>query len=350
MRQLAVSLASLEKLAPRGNARRAVVLASGLLAVVAAVMVSTTSASAATQLTTPGTPVANQVTQTSIRFSWTPSRGAVANYTIQVIDGYVPWRNLTTTTATTYTHTGLIPDKVYEYRVIANPANGGYTTSNPSGILYATTAPLPDSQPPTTPGTPWVYQLSTTFATLNFTGSTDNNRVAGYWAQRQINGVWTDIATNSVTTIYLRDLTPNTSYTFAVVAFDPNGNRSPRSGTVTFTTRALQPAPTCRVGFRNMGTSYFLDLVLENMTASTVVENWTVTFSMPTNQTITYSFNVTITRTGTAVTLTPFVWFTRIGPGGSFAVNLLVQNPTNGPLASGFLFNTNLGPLTCSVS
>ena len=45
------------------------------------------------------------------------------------------------------------------------------------------------------------------------------------WAQRQINGVWTDLATNNITTIYLRDLTPSTTYTFAIVAFDPNGNR-----------------------------------------------------------------------------------------------------------------------------
>jgi hypothetical protein len=212
-----------------------------------------------------------------------------------------------------------------------------------------TTAPLPDSQPPTAPGTPFVYQLSTTSATLNFAGSTDNNRVAGYWAQRQINGVWTDIATNSVNTIYLRDLTPNTTYTFAVVAFDPNGNRSPRSGTVTFTTRALQPAPTCRVGIRNMGTSYFLDFLVENMTAGTVLENWTLTFSLPTNQTITYFFNVTITRNGTAVTLTPAVWFNRIGPGGSFSVSLLIQNPSSGPVASGFVLTSNLGALTCSV-
>ena len=30
----------------------------------------------------------------------------------------------------------------------------------------------------------------------------------------------------------------------AVVAFDPNGNRSPRSNPLTFTTRQTQPVPT----------------------------------------------------------------------------------------------------------
>jgi chitodextrinase len=326
-------------------------ITTGALGVIVAVTVSTSAAQAATPLPTPGTPVATTVTTTSIAFTWSASSGPVANYTVQVSDGNVlPWRDVGTTSATSYTHSGLVPDTTYQYRVIANPAPGsGYTASAPSGILNLRTAPLPDSVPPTKPGTPTAYQLSTVAVTLNFLPSTDNNRVAGYWAQRQVNGVWTDWETNNITTIYLRNLTPNTTYTVVVVAFDANGNRSPRSDPLTFTTRALQPTPTCRVQVLPFSFNVQLNITLENMTASTVVDNWTLTFSMVPEQLIFYFFNVTITRIGNQVTLTPAVWFTRIGPGGSFPTTIFATYPAGTPLPSGFTFHTNVGTFACTT-
>jgi chitodextrinase len=261
-----------------------------------------------------------------------------------------PWRDLASTSRTTYTHANLVPDSVYEYRVIANPAAGsGDTASNPSALLWVRTAPLPDSVPPTKPGVPRAYPVTTVSATLSFDFSTDNNRVDAYWAQRQVNGVWTDWATNNITTVYLRDLTPNTSYTVAVVAVDANGNRSPRSDPLTFTTRAVQPAPTCRVQLLAFGQQYQATLTIENMTAATIVDNWTVTFTFPTGQTILYSFNGTTTRSGTVGTLTPPSYIARIGPGGGAFVGFQANSPVGSPLPSGFTLNSSAGVFACTI-
>jgi chitodextrinase len=294
--------------------------------------------------------VASQITTTSARFSWTASTGPVANYTVQVIDGnLVPWHDLATTSSTTYTHTGLNPDTVYIYRVIANPRSGsGYTASEPSAALYVTTAPLPDSQPPTKPGTPRA-SASTIAVTITFDASTDNNRVAGYWVQRQVNGVWTDWSTNNITTVYLRDLTPNTSYTVVVVAFDPNGNRSVRSDPLTFSTRPTQPSPTCKVQLITFGTQYLLNVSIENMTAATVLANWTFTFTMPAAHTLNYIFNATLARSGDRATASPAWYNATIGPGGSATFGLNAVYPAGSPLPSGFTLNGGGGSFPCTT-
>jgi len=328
--------------------RRLAVLATGALV---AVSVAAGTAHAATPLATPGTPVATSITTTSVRFSWAPSPGPVSAYTVQTIDVVgSPWRDLASTSATAYTHANLVPDSVYEYRVIATPAAGsGYTASDPTPLLWVRTAPLPDSVPPTKPGPPSVFPVSTISATLTFGFSTDNNRVDAYWAQRLVNGVWTDWATNNITTVYLRGLTPNTSYTVAVVAVDANGNRSPRSDPLTFTTRAAQPAPTCRAQLLAFGQQYQASITIENMTVATIVENWTVTFTFPAGQTIGYSFNATTTRNGTIGTSTPAWYLARVGPGGTASFGFMATRPAGSPLPSEFSLNSSAGTFTCTI-
>jgi hypothetical protein len=329
--------------------RRLALFGLGALGTLAVIGVSAGQGLAATQLSTPGTPVASSITTTSVTFSWTASSGAVANYTVQVIDPVgSPWRVLATTGATSYTHSGLTPDTVYTYRVIANPANWGYTTSNPSAPLYVTTAPLPDSVPPTKPGKPNAYQLTTVAATITFEPSTDNNRVAGYWVQRQVNGVWTDWATNNIATVYLFNLAPSTSYTVVVVAFDPNGNRSQRSDPLTFTTRATQPNPTCTIQLIAYATQYQAVVRVENMTAATVLENWTVTFTLPADHTTAYAFSSIISRSGTVGTLAPMAFNSRIGPGGSATFGFLASRPATSPLPSNFRLNSGGASWACT--
>lgn len=332
--------------------RRLAILGAAVLAA----LVTAHPAHAATPLPTPGTPVATNVTTTSVSFSWTPSAGPVADYTIQTIDAVGrPWRVLATTSGTTYTHPNLNPDSVYEYRIIANPVAGSdHTASSPTPLLWVRTAPLPDAVPPTQPGVPRAYPVSTTWTTLAFGFSTDNNRVDAYWAQRLVDGVWTDWASNNTTQIILRDLTPATAYTVAVVAADANGNRSPRSAPLTFTTRALEPTPTCRVQLLPHGTFYQVSITAENMTAATVVENWNATFTFPTGQAVQYAFNAVVTRDGTVGTLAPQRYNVRIGPGGSVSLGFLATNPNAGPLPSGFALNTttSAGAATypCSIT
>jgi chitodextrinase len=333
------------------STRRLAIFGLGVLGLAAAIGVAAGPVLAATQLPTPGNPVASSITMSSATFTWTASSGPVANYTVQVIDPVgTPWRFLATTGATTFTHSGLTPDTVYTYRVIANPANSSYTASNPSGPLYVRTVPPPDSVPPTTPSGPRAFPVSTVSATITFTGSTDNNRVAGYWVQRQVNGVWTDWSTNSVATVYLNGLTPNTSYTVVVVAFDANGNRSGRSDPLTFTTRPTQPTPTCKVQLIAYSQQYQAVITIENMTAATIVENWTVTFTLPADHTFQYAFNATLTRSGSVGTLTPMIYLARIGPGGTATLGFLASRPVGSPLPSGFTLNASAGAWPCTIA
>ena len=340
---------STPKPAPAATAvRRLAVVVAGLLGLVGALAVPG-PALASTPLPTPGTPVASAVTTTSVAFSWSPSAGPVASYTIQVIDGFVPWRDLDTTTATNYTHDDLTPDTVYRYRVIAEPQPGsGHTESAPSEILWVRTDPLPDSVPPTAPGQPFATNVTINRATIHFPASTDNNRVAGYWVQRQVNGVWTDWATNNITTVYLNDLTPDTSYTVVVVAFDANGNRSAQSPPFTFTTRELEPEPTCEVNIIDFSYGYILTVRVENMTEDTVVEDWTVTFTLPEVHGFS-TFNSVIDRDGDQATLAkalpsspalPPDSFTTVGGQGSY--------PTGSPLPSGFVLNSSAANYPCT--
>ena len=308
-------------------------------------------AQADTALPTPGTPVASDSTTTSITFSWSASPRPVANYTIQLITGWTPWTTLATTASTSYTHTGLSPDTVYQYRIIANPIGGsGYTASNPSGILNLRTQPLPDSVAPTAARNPYASLASTIRATIGFGASTDNNRVAGYWVQHQVDGVWTDWATNNINTVYLDNLTPGTTYTVAVVAFDANGNRSPQSPPLTFTTRATQPHPTCKVQFGDWGQTYLLYATLENMTAATNVTNWTVSFAVPAGHVLGSAFNATTTRVGDRATMSSTAWNTTLSLGSTITIGINGNTrPAGAPLPYGFTFHSNAGSFPCTV-
>ena len=109
-----------------------------------------------------------------------------------------------------------------------------------SGVLVWGTEPAPaviDTQPPTAPANlASPSQTSTTIA-LTWTASTDNVAVTGY---RILRG--TVAAGTSATTSFTADgLTPSTSYTFTVVAFDAAGNVSPASAATQRVHRSATP-------------------------------------------------------------------------------------------------------------
>ena len=119
------------------------------------------------------------------------------------------------------------------------------TVTVSSGAALADTPP--DTTAPSKPATPTIDTISPIVATIHPTGSFDNDAIAGYSAQRLLNGVWTQwfgaFTGIDVDTIYLRDLSPGTTYTVAVTAFDNAGNQSPRSDPLTFTTPSKSPCP-----------------------------------------------------------------------------------------------------------
>jgi hypothetical protein len=326
-------------------------LLTASLAALVALALSGDPARADPTLSTPGTPVAGTVTTTSVSFSWTPSAGPVADYMIEVtpIYGTVP-QNLIITTTPYYTHSGLNPDSLYEYRVWANPVRGsGYTLSSPSGYLILRTQPVPDNVPPTAPSGVYAYSVGTVSATVVVsTPSTDNHRVAGYVAQRQTDGGWIDVATNDITSLYLRNLTPDTRYTVAAVAVDANGNRSPRSAPLTFTTTRPQPYPTCRVQIGGWGQYLTVSVTIQNSTMDTVLNDWRLTFTLPTAYTVGSGFGVTLSRSGDQVTGVPVSWNTRILPGGGTNAGFSVTRSGAAPPPSEFVVSSaTVSPIRC---
>jgi len=208
-----------------------------------------------------------------------------------------------------------------------------------------------DTTPPTRPARPVANPITEINATIRTSGSTDNDRVAGYVVQRQVNGVWTDWSSSNIepSIVYLQPLTPGTTYTVVAVAFDPAGNRSQRSDPLTFTTTS-QPAPTCLVRLQVMSAqTYFLNPTIDNRT-TTAVTNWTMTFTMPAAHTVSYIFNATLARSGDAATVTPASNTAQINPGGQAYFGIFANRPSGSPLPSGFRVNSPAtGPLTCTV-
>jgi hypothetical protein len=222
-------------------------------------------------------------------------------------------------------------------------------TVSSSAALATTT----DTTPPTKPATPTLTSLSYLNATIQPSGSTDNDQLAGYSAQRLFNGVWSEWAfTNiDVNLIYLNQLTPGVTYTVAVVAFDVTGNRSVRSDSLTFTTPS-RPAPMCRATVQPSGPQmYMAQVFIENLTASVVVANWTVTFTMPAAHTVNYVFATVLSRSGDVATLRPVSGNAQVVPGMTGSFGVIATRPSGSPLPSGFtLTSAATGTMACLVS
>ena len=94
--------------------------------------------------------------------------------------------------------------------------------NNLSGYSNIATATTPDTQPPSTPGSLTATATSSSQVSLAWTASTDNVGVTGYRVSRG------GTLLTTVTTLTFADsgLSPNTLYSYTVVAVDAAGNPS----------------------------------------------------------------------------------------------------------------------------
>ena len=196
---------------------------------------------------TPGTPTASAVGQTSVTLNWSASTDAesgIAGYDVVRVAGD-SLQIVATSTTTSATVTGLSASTAYTFRVTAR--NGAKLSSTSSPVTVTTTGGTTD-QPPTTPGTPVASGITQTGATLAWTAATDDKGVAGYDVLRVQNGTSTVVASTTTTSIALTGLTADTSYVFAVRAKDTAGQLSSVSTSVTF--RTLPTATTAARGLQ----------------------------------------------------------------------------------------------------
>ena len=185
--------------------------------------------------TTPTNVAASNIQATSATISWTASTDDVG------VTGYEVFRNGVsqgTTAATTFNATGLSPATSYTYTVSAFDAAGN--TSGLGSVTFSTLSGA-DTTPPSTPTNVTASSIQTTTATISWTASTDDVGVTGYEVFED--GV--SQGTTAGTSFNATGLSPGTTYTYAVSAFDAAGNNS-GLGSTSFTTQtaADTQAPT----------------------------------------------------------------------------------------------------------
>src|SRR6266480_3426955 len=173
---------------------------------------------------------ASAVSSSQINLSWPASSDNVG------VSGYRVYRNgsqIATTGATSFANTGLSPSTTYSYTVAAYDAAGNLSAQ--SSPASATTPAPPDTTPPSVPTGLTASAVSSSQINLSWTASSDNVGVSGYRVHR--NG--TQIATTAATSFANTGLSPSTTYSYTVAAYDAAGNLSAQSSSASATT----PAP-----------------------------------------------------------------------------------------------------------
>src|SRR5205814_619429 len=140
--------------------------------------------------------------------------------------------HIATPIPTFFANTGLSPSTTYSYAVAAFDAAGNLSAR--SSPASATTPAAPDTTPPSVPTGLTASAVSSSQINLSWAASSDNVGVSGYRVYRD----GAQIATTSTTFFANTGLSPSTTYSYAVAAFDAAGNASARSGTVSATTPA----------------------------------------------------------------------------------------------------------------
>src|SRR5207248_1872202 len=157
---------------------------------------------------------ATAVSSSQINLSWTASSDNVG------VSGYRVFRDgaqIATTSATSFPNTGLSPSTTYSYTVAAFDAAGKLAAQH-SSATATSSAPSPS----TTLFRPTGLRataVSSSQINLSWTASSDNVGVSGYRVFRD----GAQIATTSATSFPNTGLSPSTTYSYTVAAFDAAG-------------------------------------------------------------------------------------------------------------------------------
>ena len=176
-----------------------------------------------------------------------------------------------------------------------------------------------DTTPPSVPSGLTISGTTASTAALTWTASTDNVGVTGYRVYRNGTQVGTATATGYTDT----GLAASTAYSYTVAAVDAAGNVSAASAAVTGTTAGSGGGGgtgggcTATVHTDSQWNPGFTDTVTVTGTATAATHAWKVTWSWPSGQQVTSSWNATVTQSGTGVTATNLSYNGTLAPGGS---------------------------------
>lgn len=303
------------------------------------------SAPDTTPPTVPGTPVASGLTPTSVTLTWPPSTdtggSGLAGYVVreqQVGSDVVVVRNTTTNSLTV---DSLFPARTYTFWVNARDGAGNQSTTAPEIRVTTPAGNSGDTTPPAAPGRPVASAVGAVGLTLTWPPATDDVGVTSYRVYRQAAPLQTLIATVTGTTHTVTGLTPDTTYTYYVVALDAAGNVSPPSPTVTATTTPAAPTSSCAIGYTtNDWSSGFTANVTVTNTGTTPLTGWTLAFAFPTTgQKAGQAWSATVSQTGTAVTATNLSYNGALAPGASTSFGFNGTHTGTNPKPTAFTLN-----------
>ena len=203
--------------------------------IVLALLLSPSPALAGKDRRAPTTPTnlhTTAITQTSVTLAWNPSTDNAGPVTYRVHMAS-PLSFSMVTSQTSLTWTSLSPGATYSFYVYAIDKSGN-RSANSNTLTVSTPA---DTTPPTSPELSGSV-LGPSQVSLTWTAATDENQRFSLAYDGWVNGSpaahvnwWGE------RTVRIRHLTPATTYTFTVQAWDTSGNRS-TSNAVTLTTEA----------------------------------------------------------------------------------------------------------------
>lgn len=171
------------------------------------------------------------ITHAGATIQWTTPEPASAQVEYGTTTDYGALSPVDSALSTTHTIvlSGLTPSTTYHYRVVSRDAAG---LSVPSADLLFTTTPPPDTLPPSAPSGLTAKAASSSQVDLTWTASSDNVKVAGYRIYR--NGK--QVGTTPSPTYSDKGLTPSTTYSYTISAYDAAGNLSEQSAATSVST------------------------------------------------------------------------------------------------------------------
>jgi chitodextrinase len=187
--------------------------------------------------TTPGPIGVSVGCPATVTLNWGSSTDnvAVIGYDVFRSVGNGPFTSVATTPATTFTE-ALLGIVTYEVRARDTSANVSAFTA--AVVVVPPPCPAPDTQPPTTPGTPSASGTTRSSTTLAWAASSDNVRVTGYDIYRATaGGPFAQVGTAATNAFTDTGLAARTTYRYEVRARDAAGNVSAFSAAVAVTTR-----------------------------------------------------------------------------------------------------------------
>jgi parallel beta-helix repeat protein len=216
------------------------------------------------------------VSQNQVNLVWNASSDnvGVTSYTIYRDGATVGTVNGTTTTFQDGT---VIPNTAYAYTVAAFDAVGN--NSGQSASLPVTTPPVPqDNDPPSVPANLRTTNITHLAVDLAWDASTDNVGVTSYTIYRD--GILFTSVNGATTSYQDSTVTPNTSYTYTVEAFDAASNSSGQSAALPVTTPAVPQdnnPPSVPANLRTTNITYSaVDLAWDASTDNVGVTSYTI--------------------------------------------------------------------------